>query len=225
MAVVIDDVLQFLACRTPQAWVSAAAARIDILLLDHALLELKAAQQAQKLMWRYGLPQQAAGSGIDDSDRVRLLNKMSRLAREELRHFEQVLSILEERGVLFSAIPASRYAARLHEHVHNAEPRRVVDTLIVGAIIEARSCERFYSLLPALERPEPEIAAFYRSLLRSESRHFKDYLELANDVANGTTAGRIDEWLQIEQELILSEDAEFRFHSGIPPVPEGDARA
>ena len=144
------------------------------------------------------------------------MNKMSRLAREELRHFEQVLALMEKRGVEYQPISASRYAATLHGQIRGSEPERLVDTLIVGAIIEARSCERFDRLVDALRPVDPELADFYRSLVKSEARHFTDYLALAEDEAGESVAERVDEFLESEQALILEPDPQLRFHSGVP---------
>ncbi len=199
----IDTVLGFLLCRTPDSWLSRAVAEIPLLLLDHASLELKAAQQAQTLIRRYG-------ANFD------LLNKMSQLAREELRHFEQVSAILENRGITYRPVSASRYAAALHAHVRKREPDRFVDTLIVGAIIEARSCERFYSLWLKLGSSEPDLTKLYASLLKSEARHFLNYLELGKTAAGDSMVSRTRFLLEQEQELILGPDPEIRLHSGIP---------
>ena len=144
-----------------------------------------------------------------------LLQKLSRLAREELRHFEQVIAIMQARGVEYEQISASRYAGRLRGAVRSAEPQRLVDTLLVGAVIEARSCERFEALAPALDE---ELREFYRSLLKSEARHYMDYLKLARALgAAEDVEQRVAELLELERALIESPDTEFRFHSGIPP--------
>ncbi len=148
------------------------------------------------------------------TDNFQLLNKMSRLAREELRHFEQVLSIMTKRGIRYDAISASRYAAALRDEVRKRDPGKLVDTLLVGALIEARSCERFAALAPHLDS---ELADFYRSLLKSESRHFGDYLTLAKTVApEAEVAARLEVLKQREQDLVQGVDGEFRFHSGPP---------
>jgi tRNA-(ms[2]io[6]A)-hydroxylase len=199
----IQPVLDFLSCPTPRAWVEHAVEDLDTLLLDHAALELKASQQALTLMNRY------AGEAA-------LLDKMSRLAREELRHFERVVAEIKKRGIDYQRLSASRYFGRLHEHIRDSEPARRVDTLIVGAIVEARSCERFHALLPALEKREPELAKLYASLLESEARHFEDYLSLAENAAGDSIADRATEMLEKEAELINSKDSELRFHSGVP---------
>ncbi|MDX1563508.1 MAG: tRNA isopentenyl-2-thiomethyl-A-37 hydroxylase MiaE, partial [Gammaproteobacteria bacterium] len=191
-----------------------ALADLDLLLLDHATLELKAAQQAQKLIWKYCA---AGGQRERFGDRFvgRLAAKMSRLAREELRHFEQVVALIERRGGRYRAVPPSRYAAGLHAHARSGEPDALIDALVIGAIIEARSCERFYTLAGPLESKEPALAKFYASLLRSEARHFEDYLALARDLDGDGAAARTDELLACDADLIASPDTALRFHSGI----------
>jgi tRNA-(ms[2]io[6]A)-hydroxylase len=197
----VRPIVEFLGSETPAAWVAWAVDNLDTLLIDHANCEKKAAATALNLMYRY------AGNH-------KLLNKMSRLAREELRHFEQVIAIMAERGIEYPQISASRYAGGLRKAMRNQEPGRMVDTLLVGAIIEARSCERFACLVPVLDA---ELAAFYASLLKSESRHFRDYLQLAREASSDEEVEqRLEVLLAAEQELIRSVDTEFRFHSGPP---------
>ena len=202
--------LSFLLCRTPKAWASRAVQELPTILLDHVSLELRAAQQAQSLIRRYG-------GGDNGSDwTFSLMEKMSRLAREELRHFEQVLSILHKRGIDYRRIPASRYANVLHSEIRKVEPDRLIDALIVGAIIEARSCERFFCLISELGSKEPDLVAFYGSLLKSESRHFQGYLSLAEGVGEDPISDRIEFFLKHEKALILQSDSIMRFHSGVP---------
>jgi tRNA-(ms[2]io[6]A)-hydroxylase len=197
----IDHILAFLHCETPDEWVNSALEHHDLLLLDHANCEKKAASTAINLMFRY----------VGDFD---MMHKMSRLAREELRHYEQVMELMEARGVAYEQITPGRYAGELRKLVRTSEPGRYIDTLIVGAIIEARSCERFAKIAPLLD---DELKKFYLSLLKSESRHYEDYLQLAERAAQGQDISpRIQAFLECERELILSEDAEFRFHSGVP---------
>jgi len=194
----LQEIYDFLPCRTPRQWIDNALANQDILLVDHAHCEKKAASTALSLMYRY----------VDNTE---LLNKMSRLAREELRHFEQVLAIMNRRGVTYCHLSPARYAAGLRQEVRTEDPGRLVDVLIVGAIIEARSCERFAALAPHLD---DTLADFYTGLLKSESRHYRDYLKLAEKAADGPLDERIRQFLDIEQQLIESADTEFRFHSG-----------
>ncbi|MEC8909343.1 MAG: tRNA isopentenyl-2-thiomethyl-A-37 hydroxylase MiaE [Pseudomonadota bacterium] len=200
----LDDVMaeinQFLLCPTPGAWIDVALENQELLLIDHANCEKKAASTAMNLLYRY----------IDRDD---LLKKMSQLAREELLHFEQVVGIMKDRGVSYRHVSSSRYASGLRELVRKGGEDELVDVLICGALIEARSCERFAALVPHLDEA---LAKFYRSLLRSEGRHYQDYLELARQYAGTDIQWRIDEFREIERELIMSPDPEFRFHSGVP---------
>jgi tRNA-(ms[2]io[6]A)-hydroxylase len=219
----LSPVLQFLRCPTPAAWVEAAAKpeNLQVLLVDHANCERKAAESALATIKRYGagIPG-APGSGengqagVDSAGQSALLNKMSRLAREELRHFEQVQAIMQRRNVSYCRLSAARYAAELKAAACREEPGRLVDTLLIGAIIEARSCERFAALVPVLDA---ELAAFYASLLKSESRHFRDYLALAEAVTGkATVEKRLDVLLSREAALVSEPDVDFRFHSGAP---------
>ncbi|WP_027853681.1 tRNA-(ms[2]io[6]A)-hydroxylase [Marinobacterium litorale] len=198
----LTEIQQFLGCATPSGWIERAAKSdsLPVLLIDHANCEKKAASTAMNLMFRY-------------VDRTDLLNKMSRLAREELIHFEQCLALMEARDIEYTHLGAARYAAGLREPVRTSEPGRLVDLLIIGAFIEARSCERFAALAPYLD---DELAKFYRSLLKSEGRHYQDYLSLARDYAGEPIDERIAFFRGVEKELIESPDAEFRFHSGVP---------
>lgn len=199
----LPNLESFLPCATPEAWLQAALHQQDLLLIDHANCEKKAAATALNLMFRY-------------VDRTALLQKMSRLAREELRHFEQVLAIMTEREIPYTHLGASRYAAGLRELVRKQEPGRLVDVLVCGAFIEARSCERFSKLAPLLDA---KLGQFYTGLLASEARHFQDYLNLARSYAHGPIEDRIEAFQALEQTLIESPDREFRFHSGPPADP------
>ena len=195
-----ERILEFLGCETPNAWLDAALANQSCLLIDHANCEKKAAATAMNLMYRY-------------TQKSQLLNKMSQLAREELLHFQQVVEILDRREIEYVKLSPSRYAAKLIQLAATDEKRRLVDTLIVGAFIEARSCERFAKLAPLLDA---ELAHFYRGLLKSEARHFEDYLELARLYSDKDISNRIAEFAQLEATLITTPDNNFRFHSGIP---------
>ena len=200
-AVDLTPVIEFLPCRTLDAWISAAVGCLPLLMIDHANCEKKAAATAMSLMHRY-------------TDNTALLNKMSRLAREELRHFEQVLKLMSQRGITYESVTASRYAQRLRDKVRKKDPHKLVDTLVVGALIEARSCERFAALAPHVDS---ELGDFYVSLLKSESRHFMDYITLANSLEDrDVVEERLALFRSIERGLIESPDTEVRFHSGVP---------
>ena len=173
------------------------------MLLDHANCELKAASTALGFLYRY-------------PERTALAQRMSRLAREELRHFEQVRSIMDDMGIVFERLSASRYAGGLRETVRKEEPYKLLDMLLVGALIEARSCERFAKMAPRL--PE-KLGRFYGGLLASEARHFELYIAFAKSecgVPAGEIDRRLDELKEIEAALITEPDDEFRFHSGPP---------
>lgn len=216
----IGPVLAFLRCRTPAAWVEQAVEQIDQLLQDHASLELKAAAQAQKLINRYGAADQRPGRIFSDDLRSALINHLSRLAREELRHFEQVVAIIEQRGGRYAAISPSRYAAGLHRLARTTEPESLLDALLIGAVIEARSCERFFSLVERNDLGiDTAIVRFYRSLLRSEARHFEDYLSLARTAASVDISERLEIFLARDRQLVEEPDVELRFLSG--PLASG----
>lgn len=140
-----------------------------------------------------------------------LVDRMVLLMKEELHHFDQVFSIMEQHNIALQPTSASRYAAGMLRHIRGSEKGGLVDKLIIGAIIEARSCERFAALVPYL--PD-QIARFYVSLLRSEARHFEDYLALAEMVEGAGVHERVQKFLAIEQKLIESPDKALRFHSG-----------
>ena len=196
----MNEVNDFLYCSTPQAWIDAVVADLPTLLIDHANCEKKAASTALNLIFRY-------------VDKPELSMKLSKLAREELRHFEQVLTLLQKRNIEFENVSASRYAAELRKGVRTSEPHRLVDMMIVSAIVEARSCERFEAVIPVLDE---ELAQFYTSLLKSEARHFQVYLNFAKKYSPEDIQPRVDFFLARDRELVESNDTEFRFHSGSP---------
>lgn len=192
---------QFLSSATPPKWLETAInpQNLNTLLIDHALCEKKAASSAISLMHRY----YKYGA---------LIKKMSRLAREELKHYELVLAIINRRGIHYENLPPSSYVNHMRHYVRSTEPEKLVDELIIGAIIEARSCERFSLLIPHLDE---ELSSFYASLLASESRHFEDYLTLAKTYAKEDIAKRVALFTEKESEYIHGTDTVFRFHSGI----------
>ncbi len=198
-----DAVGEFLGTATPPAWIEEALGRLPELLNDHANCELKAASTAMATIYRY--PERGA-----------LCASLSRLAREELRHYEQVRQLMEREGIAFQRLSASRYARGLLTEQRSSEPERLLDTLLVGALIEARSCERFAVLAPRLDEP---LKGFYLGLLRSEARHFENYLAFAADLTDrASLVDRLGELKAVETQLVVSEDTQFRFHSGSPRV-------
>jgi tRNA-(ms[2]io[6]A)-hydroxylase len=193
--------LGFLGCATSPRWFDAALTQLPVLLVDHANCEKKAAGTALSLMYRY-------------VDRDHLLTRLSRLAREELRHFEDVLDMLRRSNIAYVHLSPGRYAASLRRGIRTNEPGRLVDTLIVGAFIEARSCERFAGLAERL--PQGPLETFYRRLVDAEARHFADYLAMARDVGDAEFDARVARFRAAEGELATQTDSQMRFHSGPP---------
>ncbi|HUI61249.1 MAG TPA: tRNA isopentenyl-2-thiomethyl-A-37 hydroxylase MiaE [Steroidobacteraceae bacterium] len=187
---------------TPPEWVECAIARWRELLVDHANCEKKAASTALALMFSY--PEDHA-----------LALALSRLAREELRHFEQVQKVMLTLGVPFERQQPGRYAAGLRSVMRTAEPGRKLDLLLAGALIEARSAERF-ELLSA--RLPPPLGGFYAQLQRSEARHFQLYVNLARAAAPEEWQRRLAVLARHEAELISARDEVLRFHSGPPSL-------
>jgi tRNA-(ms[2]io[6]A)-hydroxylase len=188
---------------TPQGWIERARRSLGVLLVDHANCEKKAASTALALMFAY-------------AEDLELADLMSRLAREELRHYEQVAQLLRKLEIEPKRLAPGRYAERLRRLVARREPEREVDLMICGAFIEARSCERFAALSPVLGGAA---GAMFESLHEAEARHFELYLGLARrraDMAAIDADARIAAFAELEAELIVSRDAVFRFHSGVP---------
>lgn len=155
-----------LASATDPAWTRHALAHLDEVLLDHAHLEKKAAGAAVTLLFRY-------------PERRALQEPLARLAREELAHFEEVLAHLDRRGIAFRPQRPGPYAGRLHAAVRADEPGRLLDMLLVAALIEARSCERLGLLAAVLPGVDDALARLYGGLLAAEARHHGEYVALA----------------------------------------------
>lgn len=244
----MQPIYDFLMCMTPEEWVIEAKKEenLPVLLRDHLVCELKAAQSAMFLIRRYAVDIDSAKSllewlkpyedftyrhlgewrqlgnfkfnksmSVKPSSRYGqdLVDKMVMLIREELHHYYQVLEMMSEFDIKYENINSSRYAKGMLKHVKTHEPDALVDKLICGAYIEARSCERFAKVAPHLD---DKLGNFYFSLLRSEARHFQDYLKLATEIAGNDITERIKFFGEIEASLITSPDSDFKFHSGLP---------
>lgn len=239
----------FLQCETPDLWLQKAAEpeSLVMLLTDHMICELKAAQTAMLLIRKYAVDKESGDAllawlkpyedfiyrregslqDLESKNKLKkmiiakndspysqeLIDKMVLLIKEELHHFVQVLEIMVARDIEYKSITPSRYAKGLMKHVKTHEPDTLIDKLICGAYIEARSCERFAKLSPLVD---DELSKFYISLLRSEARHYQDYLVLAEQVAEHDITAKIKHFGEVEAELISTPDEDFKFHSGIP---------
>ena len=192
------QVVSILRAPTPPRWVEDAVSHLPELLLDHANCEKKAASSALALMFAYA------------EDRPLAL-ALARLAREELRHFEQVVRAMSALGVGFTRQRPGRYAQQLRRALRSADPGRKLDLLLAAALIEARSAERFWLLAPRVPAP---LARLYQDLGTSEARHFELYTGFARAVAPAQWQARLGELAAREAELVTTPDRALRFHSG-----------
>lgn len=197
----LSFVYDFLGARTTRSWVDAAIANLPLIIQDHANCEKKAAGTAMNMMFRYEFSYD-------------LQCKLAQLIREEMLHYEQVIGIMNDRGQDWEYLSAGRYAKGMLKHKRTYEPAAMIDVLIIGAFIEARSCERFAALAEVIN--DERLAKYYRYLLKSESRHFEDYLALAQSLSEDSIDERVAFFKEVEAELISSPDTELRFHSGEP---------
>ncbi|MGP1570687.1 MAG: tRNA-(ms[2]io[6]A)-hydroxylase [Moraxella sp.] len=197
----IQHIYEFLGCHTSQKWLDIAKNHLPLLLQDHANCEKKAAGTAMNLIFRYEFYRD-------------LQEKLSQLVREEMLHYEQVMKLMKERNIEWFHLPAGRYAKGLLKHKRTFEPAGMIDVLIIGAFIEARSCERFSALADVID--DEKLSKYYKYLLKSESRHYEDYLSLAQSISEDDISSRVAFFREVERELIDSPDDELRFHSGVP---------
>jgi tRNA-(ms[2]io[6]A)-hydroxylase len=184
---------------TPARWLDQVQARLDLLLIDHAHCEKKAAGVAMNLLFAY-------------VEHAELTRAMTEIVAEELDHFHQVRTLLDRRGIRFYKLPPSRYGERLHQLVSKHEPLRAVDRLLVAGLIEARSCERFGLLRDHLA--DRELAAFYGSLFESEARHHSTYVRLAKEfLPEDAVRLRLTELSAAEAAIVAQGEPEARMHS------------
>ena len=188
-----------LAADTQPEWVERAVRALDEVLLDHAHCEKKAAGGALRILFSY-------------PNQVFLQRQLAQLAKEELTHFQQLLGLLERRGIRFEAQKPSPYASKLHARVRPREPNRLTDLLLTCALIEARSCERMKLLS---EAPiDEELRAFYKDLLASEARHHQVYLDLACRVEpEERVRARLLELARDEARILEESSPDTRLHS------------
>ena len=248
----VAPINNFLQCPTPKEWLVIASKpeSLPVLLNDHLMCELKAAQTAAHIIRKYSIDKRQkillnqwllpfenfvykkqgnledlntakhlGTKHLDKNIKIQttknpeLLNKLILLITEELQHLYLVVKIMQQLAINIEYTTASRYAKGLISNAATAEPMLMIDKLICAAFIEARSCERFWQLAPYLTG---KLRHFYQSLLRSEARHFEDYLKLAQSLSSCDITDRINYFRKIENQLISSEDMDFKFHSGVP---------
>jgi tRNA 2-(methylsulfanyl)-N6-isopentenyladenosine37 hydroxylase len=191
--------IKFLQQPTSEAWVAQAIAHLDIVLLDHSHCERKAAGTALNMMFRY-------------PSSTKLVRALTAIAQEELEHFEQVNQWLERRGIPLAPLNSPPYAAGLKAEMRKNEPHRMLDSLLVSSLIEARSHERLGLL--GLHCPEPELAKFYRGLMASEARHYGIYWTLAvHYFERSQVDRRLKELAIVESALLSTLHPEPRVHS------------
>jgi len=189
-----------LAAPTSPDWLPRVRSHLDEVLLDHAHCEKKAAAAAIKLLFSY--------------PHHRFLQEpLAELAEEELGHFRAVLAHLDARGIRYETIRPGPYGMALHALVRRDEPDRLVDLLLISALIEARSCERFRLLAEALD--DAALASFYRSLVGSEARHHGLYLDLAGRlVPRSALETRLAQLAAEEAQIVSRPCDRVRMHAG-----------
>ena len=184
---------------TSHDWVEQAIANLDTILLDHAHCERKAASAAINLMFRY-------------PSNTKMVRELTKIAQEELEHFDQVNDWLERRNIPMAPLNAPPYGSGLKAQIRRQEPHRFLDSLLVSGLIEARSHERLGLL--SNHCPEPELAEFYGSLMASEARHYGVYWVLADTYFDRSVfVPRLQELAMIESELLENLHPEPRVHS------------
>lgn len=191
--------IRYLQTPTSTDWIEQAIAHIDIILLDHSHCERKAAGVALNLLCRY-------------PSSVELVHQLTAIAKEELDHFQLVNQILERRGIALAPLTPPPYGAGLKAQVRRLEPERLLDSLLVSGLIEARSHERLGLLSAHL--PDRELARFYQSLMASEARHYGIYWVLATTYFDREVVqSRLAELAAVESGLLAHLHPEPRIHS------------
>jgi tRNA-(ms[2]io[6]A)-hydroxylase len=178
-------------------WLEVALTDLDAVHADHLHCERKAAQSALSLIRSY-------------PDRADLVEAMARLAHDETRHVVQVARLLARRRQPASYDLGDDYAARLRTHIRAREPERLLDRLLVFAVIEGRSAERLALLAGALE--DEKARELYASLAEAEVRHRDTFLSLARDAAPGAWRARAAELAAIEAEILAGRPILPRVH-------------
>ncbi|BAW95531.1 tRNA-(MS[2]IO[6]A)-hydroxylase [[Synechococcus] sp. NIES-970] len=191
--------IKFLQEPTRPEWIELALANLDTILLDHSHCERKAAGVALNMMFRY-------------PSAVALVKALTAIAKEELEHFELVNQWLERKNIPLAPLNAPPYGGQLRKLIRPQEPDRLLDSLLISALIEARSHERLGLL--GEHCPEPDLAKFYRGLMASEARHYGAYWVLATTYYNQDLVNqRLEELAIAESEILATLHPEPRIHS------------
>lgn len=195
--------------RTPLEWGRAVLAEPLALLADHAFLEQKAANNAMELMTRW------PGEWFPG-----WLEAMTSVARDEAAHLAQVTRLLIRRGGRLGRGHRNPYAQGLRALVRKGAEAEIIDRLIVSALIEVRSCERFAVLAEVCE--DKELAGFYGALFSSEMGHYKLFLKLAQKVGpKAAVMARWEQMLEAEARVLAEQEPGPRMHSGSPLAANG----
>jgi tRNA-(ms[2]io[6]A)-hydroxylase len=174
--------------KVPADWLPKIRANLAPVLIDHAYLERKAATTALNLE-KY-------------SELFDRLDELNAIAIEELQHFALVLGLLRERGIAFTAPQRSPWISGMMSAVRKGRRQQVIDHLIVCALIEGRSCEKFQMLAEGVRDLDPKLAAFYASLVESEGNHYATYLIMARHIDEAEADRRLDFFLDLDARLI-----------------------
>lgn len=184
---------------TSYAWIEQAIANLDVILLDHSHCERKAAGVALGLMFRYPA-------------HTKLVRQLTAIAQEELEHFELVNQWLESRNISLAPLKSPPYGAALKAQMRRTTPEQLLDSLLIAALIEARSHERLGLL--GTHCPEPQLAKFYRSLMASEARHYGVYWVLADTYfERDVVSQRLEELAEVESNVLSTLHPQPRIHS------------
>jgi tRNA-(ms[2]io[6]A)-hydroxylase len=183
---------------TDPRWVDIAKKNIEDILVDHAYCEQKAASSCISLI-------------IQFPERVKLVEMLTSVVAEEWSHFERVLEQLKKRGYRLGKQRRDHYVIALSKHErkgHKIE-RQLMDKLLINALIEARSCERFKLLYQQIE--DKELKTFYYELMVSEAGHYRNFIELAEEyLPMKIVRQRWEELLKIEAGIMESLDVDAK---------------
>jgi tRNA-(ms[2]io[6]A)-hydroxylase len=184
--------------QAPADWIHRVIDHLPTILIDHAILERKAATSAINLE-KY--PQLA-----------HRLDELNAIAIEELQHFQLVLDLLKRRGIPFRSLSQSPWISGLMRRIRKGSREQVIDHLICMALIEGRSCEKFQQLRDALATRDPELSKFYGGLVESEGHHYATFWLMAREVDEAEADRRLDFYLDLDAELIVAPGPEPRLH-------------